>query len=102
MLIIGAPKLEVAPSRANRAGPNATTADSIAGASSSRRETTPRRSSTLTPQGWIPWVEGTSLGKRDRSITQTRKPARAKKAARGDPAQRPPTTMTSKRSMTTL
>src|SRR5918999_3178569 len=68
----------------------------IGGATFSSASRTPMRSSTWTPAGWIACVDSVSLGKRSLSTTQTRRPARASIAASGAPAQRAPTTMTSK------
>src|ERR687896_690965 len=68
----------------------------LGGATFSSASRTPMRSSTWTPAGWIACVDSVSLGKRSLSTTQTRRPARASIAASGAPAQRAPTTMTSK------
>ncbi len=57
---------------------------------------TPIRSKAWMPVGWIACVESVSLGKRSLSTRQTRRPSRASMVASGAPAQRAPTTITSK------
>src|SRR3954451_11962292 len=60
------------------------------------RSRTPSRASRLIPGAWKTCVESVSRGKVARSTTATRTPCRASSAASGDPAQRAPTTITSK------
>ena len=55
----------------------------------------PRRARRATPFGWIMCVDGTSLGIRARSTRHTFIPRLARSVAKGAPAQRAPTTITS-------
>src|ERR1700738_4672430 len=70
-----------------------------AGLSASTRSSAPRRASCETPLGSSAWVESVSEGKRARSSTTTRLPARASTIAAADPAQRAPTMTASARSI---
>lgn len=62
---------------------------------SSTRSQAPICRSSARPLGNIAWVESVSEGKPARSMTSTRRPARASTAAAADPAQRAPTIATS-------
>src|SRR4051812_18713128 len=60
------------------------------------RSRTPSRESRLIAGAWKICVDSVSRGNVARSTTATRTPCRASSAASGDPAQRAPTTITSK------
>ena len=61
----------------------------------SSRSSRPHRSSAATAGGCRRCVDIVSLGNVALSTSRTRRPARARSIARGDPAQRDPTTITS-------
>ena len=61
----------------------------------SSRSSSPHRSSAATAGGCRRCVDIVSLGNVALSTSRTRWPARARSIAKGDPAQRAPTTITS-------